>query len=476
MKKEKILATILAAVITTSVCLSACKKAPNNVDLGYKIPDNAVQISLSDAEIKADDVVVDGNAEKGVYLANDIVYYEAGKDFTYGEGTSEDAHTAKEAAEHTVLHIAKPGVYSISGTLSKGQIAVDLGEEASDDPDAVVTLVLNGADITCEVAPAIIFYSVYECGDSDTAKASKDVDTSLAGANLVIADGTENTVNGGYVAKIYKPDTVVLNDSKTEVEDAKKLHKYDGALYSKMSMNVYGEDKGNGVLKVNAQNEGIDSELHLTINGGDIFVYSGNDGINTNEDGVSVTTINGGNLTIQVTGETGEGDGIDSNGWLVINGGNVTAQACAFSGDAGIDSDMGIHINGGTVIASGHMPDKIENGGQNYAVFYLAEKQNGGKNVSVKNANGKSVLEACPANDYSILICSSPQLKNEEHTLWCDDVQLSEQGGQNGQMPGKPGMQGMTPPDGARPNDGQIPPDGRPIGRPDDKPGKTPPV
>ena len=162
MKKEKILATILAAVITTSVCLSACKKAPNHVDLGYKIPDNAVQISLSDTQIKADDVVVDGNAEKGVYLANDIVYYEAGKDFTYGEGTSDDAHTAKEAAEHTVLHIAKPGVYSISGTLSKGQIAVDLGKDALDDPDAVVTLVLNGADITCEVAPAIIFYSVYE--------------------------------------------------------------------------------------------------------------------------------------------------------------------------------------------------------------------------------------------------------------------------------------------------------------------------
>ena len=26
-----------------------------------------------------------------VYVANDIVYYEAGKDFTYGEGTEADA-------------------------------------------------------------------------------------------------------------------------------------------------------------------------------------------------------------------------------------------------------------------------------------------------------------------------------------------------------------------------------------------------
>lgn len=40
-------------------------------------------------------------------------------------------------------------------------------------------------------------------------------------------------------------------------------------------------------------------------------------------DGVSVATINGGKLTLTVTGETGEGDGIDSNGWIVINGGKA---------------------------------------------------------------------------------------------------------------------------------------------------------
>ena len=46
--------------------------------------------------------------------------------------------------------------------------------------------------------------------------------------------------------------------------------------------------------------------------------------------------------------------------------------------DAGIDSDMGIHINGGTVVASGNMLDRIEAGSQNYAVFSFTERQNGG--------------------------------------------------------------------------------------------------
>ena len=130
-----------------------------------------------------------------------------------------------------------------------------------------------------------------------------------------------------------------------------------------MSMNVGGGEDGRGVLNITADNEGLDTELHLTINGGNINITSGNDGINTNEDNVSVTTINDGVLNIQVTGETGEGDGIDSNGYLVINGDAVTAAACAESGDAGIDATAGITINGGTVMASGNMYDQIDGGG-----------------------------------------------------------------------------------------------------------------
>ncbi len=77
--------------------------------------------------------------------------------------TVRDAHTKEEAEEHTVVHISKAGVYSVSGKLSKGQIAVDLGEKSKENPDAKVTLILNGVDITCKVAPAVIFYNVYYC-------------------------------------------------------------------------------------------------------------------------------------------------------------------------------------------------------------------------------------------------------------------------------------------------------------------------
>ena len=400
-------------------------------------------IELSDNGITVNGEAVSSDENSDVYVKNDIVFYEQGKDFTYGEGSENDAHSQEEADKHSVVHITKPGDYLISGSLSAGQIAVDLGEDAETDPNAVVNLYLDGADITCTVAPAVIFYNVYECGSDDAEKASKDVDTSAAGANVYIVDGSENNINGSYVAKIYK--SVELSEDGKTVLDSKKLHKYDAAFYSKKSMNIFGDS---GILNINAENEGLDSELHLTINGGIININSGNDGINTNEDGVSVTTVNGGEVNIVVNGSTGEGDGIDSNGWLVINGGKVTSSACGSSGDAGIDSDMGIYINGGTVVASGNMYDKIDSQEQNYSIFTFAQKQNGGETYEFKNSENETVFTVNPENDFMYLIISSDELSEGTYTLWNGEEQLSYIGNSVMGMGGFGGFGGGQRPDG----------------------------
>ncbi len=409
---KKALACILILVLILTGCTAPTEQ---------KI--DGVQIKLADNKITVDGNEITNDNSQAVYSANDIVFYLEGQDFKYGEGTKDDEHSQAEADAHTVVHITKPGRYVLSGKLSAGQIAVDLGENAETDPNAVVTLILNGVDITCTVAPAVIFYNVYECGNSDEETATKDVDTSKAGANVIIADGTENNINGSYVAKIYK--SYELNENGTEVVDSKKLHKYDAAFYSKKTMNIDSGDKDNGILNIKAENEGLDSELHLTINGGIINITSGNDGINTNEDNVSVTTINGGTLNILCDGKTGEGDGIDSNGWLVINGGTLISQACATSGDAGIDSDKGIYINGGNIIASGNMLDKIAGGEQTYAVFSFASRQVSDSTYTLKNADGKVIGEYAPTNDFTYLLVASDELTSGDYTFWQGDTQLS---------------------------------------------------
>ena len=341
-----------------------------------------VDITLSDEGIA---LSTDTGA---VFTSNDIIYYEDKETYDsgypYGEGEKSDRHTADEAAAHTVVNITAPGTYRVTGKLSAGQIRIDLGEDAFTDASAVVNLILDNVDITCTVAPAILFLNVYECDNAWAVETAKpNVDTTAAGANLILADGTVNTVNGSYVAKIFK-----------DKEGEKKLWKQDGAIYSYMSMNVF----GGGTLSLTAANEGLDTELHLTLNGGNINIRSHNDGINTNEDGVSVTTINGGALHI-IAGLGEEGDGIDSNGYLVINGGTVVSSANP-AADAGLDSDLGSFVNGGTVIALGSTMDWAESDSNQVTMnLQFAQYQSSGCAIVVTDTAGTVVFAYDPSED-----------------------------------------------------------------------------
>ena len=398
-------------------------------------------VILSDDGVTVDGQAASADPASPVYVGADIVYYEDGHDETYGEGTAEEAHSAEEAAAHTVVTITQPGVYRLSGTLSTGQVAVDLGEDAEEAPDAVVTLILDGVDITCTVAPAVIFYNVYECGSKDTETASPTVDTSAAGANVILADGSTNTVTGSHVARIYKEGT------------QEKLHKYDGAFYSKMSMNVSGESDESGTLNIIADNEGLDSELHLTIDSGSIFITAQNDGNNTNEDGVSVTTINGGRLSINA-GLGAEGDGIDSNGYLTINAGEVVAVANGQSGDGGIDSDGGIYLNGGSVLALGSRNDAADTAsGQAYMELSFAGEQAAGSNIVIQDSEGNELVSYTAERAFSSLTYTGADLTDgATYTVYVDGVQQQFIGHSFG-MGGGMGF------GGGRPQDGQQPPE-----------------
>ena len=387
---KKILSLLLCTTLLTG-CSSTAPELPPPASetVSAAAPPSAAPVSkktdyisrytaVTEIVLSDNGMTVDGSSETDtVFTSNDIIYYENRDSYAsgnpYGEGTDADKHTAEEAAAHTVVNITAPGAYRISGKLSAGQIRIDLGDDACDDPNAVVELILEDAAITCTVAPAVLFLNVYECdGDSSKDTAKPDVDTAAAGANLILRG--ENTVSGSYVAKIYK-------DKKGE----KKLWKQDAAIYSYMSMNVFGPGK----LTVFAENEGLDTELHLTVCGGDIAIYAQNDGINTNEDGVSVTTILDGNLHI-LAGLGEEGDGIDSNGYLVIRGGTVVSAAHPAS-DAGVDSDMGTFIHGGTVIAFGVAENPIDPNSAQIALNFRFPQPTA-DTIKIVDENGASVF------------------------------------------------------------------------------------
>lgn len=382
------------------------------------ISSSEISISLSDDNILVNGVAVSNDSSNAVYTSHDIIYYEDKDSYEsgnpYGEGSISERHSAEEAAKHTVVNITQPGTYRISGELSYGQIFVNVGKEEKDK----VTLILDNVNINCTVAPAIFFYKVYECNtDAATETATNQVDTSQAGARVILADDSVNAIKGSHVARIYKDN-----------DEQKKLHKYDGAFYSRMSMEIDGESKGNGILNITADNEGLDTEMHLTLNGGVIHIQSADDGINVNEDGISVLTINGGYLSI-FAGNGKEGDGIDSNGWIVINDGTVISLANPNSMDGGIDSDMGTSINGGTVIGAGSMYDPLESNAEQLFMF-LQFAEDTDDLIVVTDEKDVPIFAYDFPYDYTYLSFSTPTLtEGTYHVYKGGDISGTEQDG-----------------------------------------------
>lgn len=253
-------------------------------------------------------------------------------------------------------------------------------------------MILSDADITCTVAPAILFLNAYECdvfrSHTDSAM---EIDTTKAGINLILEG--KNSINGSHVAKIWK-------NQKDEQGNRKKLWKQDGAIHSYVSMNVYGPGK----LNLTGDKEGLSSDLHITIFDGDISIKAMDDGINVSKASESVITVNGGFLRIisGLLNPEGDGDGIDSNGYIVVNGGTLIIQAplhdAPFDGESVNGSPIFIH--GGTVVTMGAREDMASSASKQSSIYWIGNFKDACEStITVTNKQGKVVFAYDPSKD-----------------------------------------------------------------------------
>lgn len=235
-------------------------------------------------------------------------------------------------AEGSTVTIGAVGNYSVSGTLSDGQIVVDTGDEA-----VKVTLILNGADITNLSGPAIHI------------RQAKD-------ARIQLAQGSKNSVTSGEESGLntYSADNsgaaiYAEDDLDMEGDGALTVRGYiNNGIACKDDLDI-----NSGNINVLAANNGIRGTKSVEIKGGDVAVTAANDGIKSTEadkPGKGYIRVSGGTLFVQAGG-----DGISAATELTIEGGNIGVQA---TGDPALVSSKAVKagttltINGGSLAVS----------------------------------------------------------------------------------------------------------------------------
>lgn len=391
-------------ILITLLCLCLVSFVPAMADEAETV------IVLSDDAVTVNGAPIGEDADAAVYLAHHVE-------------THKDVPKDLKELSNRVVTICEAGVYRISGTASDLQIAIRAAE------DDEVRIILDGVDITCRTAPAIVCHSAY---DSRTANEY--------GFTIELAADSVNSVTGSHTTRIKDDDV-----------------KFDGAIESLVSLGF----EGSGSLNVEADNEGVEVKFgHLTFNGGVFHINACDDPLNVSEDNVGTLTFNDGYLFSSVKPEKdGEGDGMDSNGYIVFNGGAAINLAHPTSQDSGIDSDMGSFINGGLIVGAGNMYDPIDSASEQ--LFMMLEFSEATDDlVVVTDANDQPVFAYDFPYAYMYIAFSSPELTEGVYHVYLGGEITGEQqdglytridsyipGTQMQHGGGTASRGGMTPPD-----------------------------
>ncbi len=205
-----------------------------------------------------------------------------------------DAASAVDvAASADTVTITEAGVYRLSGAFTGG-VVVDAGE------DALVVLILDGADIANADGPGIQVTSADDVG-------------------IFLEAGSVNTVSDAGAAYADDAD-------------------FHAAIAAAADLTV----SGSGSLAVTAVDDGISTSDDLVILSGTIDVTAGDDGLR----GHDALVVKGGDVTV----DAADGDALKSDqeddetqGWIEIAGGTLDLT----SGDDGLDAFTDIVVTGG---------------------------------------------------------------------------------------------------------------------------------
>lgn len=275
----------------------------------------------------------------------------------------------------SVVTISSAGTYSISGSLTNGQIKV---QTDSNDP---VKLILNGIDVTntstspifVDKAKKVILFlakgTTNKITDGATYTDTAEGQNAAIYAQSYMAISGEGTlqVNGNFEDGIGGKDGLLINsgvitvNAKDEgIRGKDYLVVRDGTINvtttagDGLKSDYEGDTKygylliEKGTFKVNAQSDAISAETTLTVNGGTFDITSGGGSSRTVAATASAKAFKGGStVKLGVTSATisSADDGVNSNTEVIITKGTFAISS----------ADDGIHANSTVTIQDGNI-------------------------------------------------------------------------------------------------------------------------
>lgn len=242
-------------------------------------------------------------------------------------------------------------------------------------------------------------------------KAGEDSQKGLKGLKEVVLE------NGDYSISSID-DAIHSNGNITVVDGSYSLSSNDDGIHADSSVTIK-----NGTVKITKAYEGIEG-YNINLEGGNIEIYATDDGVNVgggndssgmqggrdafDQDNGGLLTISGGEIYVN-----SEGDGLDSNGSIKMSGGVVHVDGPTNNGNGPLDYNGTFEITGGELIAvgsSGMAQNVSTSSTQNTVLVNLSSSTSG--DISIGN------ISYSPKKQYqSVLISSSSLELNKEYTL-----------------------------------------------------------
>ena len=404
-------------------------------------------------------LIVDGGYNNGVHTTKDLKIkgltlkvtapnnaLKGNDTVTVNSGTLLLISTAGDGIKTEDSDVSSKGNQRGTVTIAGGCIEI---HAACDGVDASYNVEISGEETVLGIYTGSYSALAGE-GAGSVASSGSDDDVSRKG----IKADNEILISAGTI-RVRSTDDAVHANNDTELENGEAplgnvtvsggdllLASDDDAIHGDGTVSIDG-----GSIEILTSLEGVEGN-QVIFNGGSVRIYATDDGVNAKKVNTEpLIQVNGGYL--EVVTASGDTDGIDSNGAYVQTGGFVLVMAGSAQGmmAGSIDTETGVTVTGGTVVALGGICETPK-GETNCCVVLLGDESFGAGDYTVtdgeKTLFGFTVSSSCRGG----WIASDTLIQGGSYTLLADGSSLyswtqdARSVGSGGFGPGGPGKGG----------------------------------